>query len=208
MEYSVYYYHSNNDTKTFAFIKKDNLIKVVIGRLLDYLSHRVDATFDNFEFVITMDKLKSYKNLYLYYMLSLLLTEDVNKLTYCEEGAGMAFPQNVWCISCKKDWKGLYFTKNFTYCYGFEFCPELFEMTERNKMILKYYENVFDVEDEEIKADYVSLFIDEEIVKIEKELLNIEKEIYNKKKMRLFSSKLIKFINDDSMLHLNKILLQ
>jgi len=204
----VYYYHSNNDTKTYAFIKEDNLLQVVIGHLQDYLSDYADVSFERYEFVITMEKLKSYKKLYLYYMLSLLLTEDVNKLTYREEGAWNDFTQNVWCISCKKNWKGMYFTKSFSYSYGFEMYPKSIEIAEQNEIVIKFYEEVFNIADQEIDVDYVSLFIDEEILKIEKELLNIEKDIYNKKKMRLFSSKLIKFINDDSMLQINKILLQ
>jgi hypothetical protein len=208
MEYSVYYYHSNNDTKTYAFIKQDNLLQIVIGHLQDYLNDYVDATFEKYEFVITMDRLMSYKKLYVYYMLSLLLTENVNKLTYCQDGAWMDFTQNVWCISCKKDWKGMYFTKNFSYSYGFEDYPKSIKITEHNEMVIRYYEEVIDIELTVINIDYLSEYVDEEIQKIEKELLKIEKEVYNQKKLILFSSKLIKFINDDSMIHLNTILLQ
>ena len=208
MEYSVYYYHSNNDTKTFAFIKQNNLIQVIIGHLQNYLSDYVDATFEKYVFVITMDRLISYKKLYIYYILSLLLTQNVKKLTYCEEGAWMGFEQNIWCISCKINWKGLHFTENIVFSYGFEFYPKYIEITEHNEMVIKYYEEVIDIEVEEIDIDFISLFIDKEIVKIEKELLGIEKEVYTHKKLVLFSSKLIKFINEDSMIHLNKILLQ
>jgi hypothetical protein len=197
MEYSVYYYHSNNDTKTFAFIKHNNLIQVIIGHLQDYLSDYVDATFEKYVFVISMDRLMSYKKLYVYYILSLLLTQNVNKLTYCEEGAWMGFEQNIWCISCKINWKGLYFTKNISFSYGFEIYPKSIEIAEHNEMVLQYFEEVINIAEEEPNMDFISRFIDTEIEKIEKELLNIEKEVYTHKKLVLFSSKLIKFINED-----------
>lgn len=198
MEYSVYYYHSNYDAKTFAFIRQNDLVKVVIGHLLNF----EDDSYEQFEFIITMERLKTLKKLYLNYMLSLLLTENVKKLTYCHQGPWMGFVDNVWCISCKKNWKGMYFTKNFTYSYGFEIYPEAIEIKEPE---IIYYDKEFDID---IDIKYLSEFIDEEIEKLEKELITIEKEVYKQKKMLLFSSKLKKILDDDSITYINKILLQ
>jgi len=88
MEYSCYYYHSNDRTKITVFVKKDDLIEV---RFLNYYTYEDEYDDDDnnddnfsreFNMIVTFEQLKELKSLYNYYKLSLLLTENINSVKY------------------------------------------------------------------------------------------------------------------------------
>jgi hypothetical protein len=204
MEYSIYYFHSNYLTKIYTFIRDENLIEVNVLSVYDIM----DEEYTKFKFIISIEEMKSCKKLYEYYLLSLLLTEDVNKLTYDDSIDFMGYTKNVWRFSFKKNWKGMYFTENFCNNYGLETYPEKGSIIidEHNEEQKKYGKE-FIKRNEFSTPNYLSKYIKIEIKKIEEELLKIEKDVNYQKKLVLFSSKIQQFINEDTLLYINKLLL-
>lgn len=208
MEYSVYYYHSNSYTKVFAFIKDKDLIEVNASYVSDAFEEGFN--YNNFKFILSIEEIKSSKKIYEYYLLSLLLTEDIHKLTYCDDTRDfMGFTKNVWRFSFKKNWKGLYFTEKYGNNYGLEVYPETGSLSidEGNEERKTYGKDLIEY-NEMFVPDYLSTYIEIEIQNIKKELLKIEKDVYVQKRLVLFSSKIQQFINDDTLLYLNNILLK
>ena len=207
MEYSIYYFHSNRLTKTFTFIRNENFIEVDVKYVSDMMEE--EYSYINFKFIISIEEIKSCKKLYEYYLLSLLLTEDIHKLTYSEDSCDfMGFTKNVWRFSFKKNWKGMYFTEQYGNNYGLETYPKSGSIIiDEGNEERKNYGKDFIERNEMFVPDYLSKYLEIEIKKFEDELLKIEKDVYQQKKMVLFSSKIHKFINDDTLLHINKLLL-
>jgi hypothetical protein len=207
MEISCYGNESCEKASIFIFIKINNQINIKINFLQNnyYLNTIEDYQVYSYdlEFVIDINTLKNYKNLYQYYLISLLLTENIYKLFYSEYGDLLGY-NNKWCISCKKIWSN-YFTEIFEYNYGLNIYPldNYIEIKDNNEeMIIFYEENIENIENK----NYLSYLIEIEIENIEKELFSIEKNIYKRKNLLLFSSKLKKFLNYDTIKYVNILL--
>ena len=212
MEYSCYYYHSNDRTKITVFVKKDDLIEI---RFLNYYTYEDeydeiyddndDNNYDNFsrEFnmIVTFEQLKELKSLYNYYKLSLLLTENINSVKYVKNIN--SDHMDGWAImSIKKNWKGLYFTENYNpISYIFKNIPTkpVIEDINFNDTVINYYTNTYETKSFfDLSTYYMSKFMTEEEKKIEKELIQIEHFVAKEKIKVILSSRVKRFINDDT----------
>jgi len=208
MEYSCYYYHSNDRTKITVFVKKNDLIEV---RFLNYYTFEdeYDDDYDNndddnfsrdFKMIVTFEQLKELKTLYNYYQLSLLLTENINSLKYVRN-INSDF-MDGWAISSIKNWKGLYFTENYNPAsYIFKNIPKepIIEDINFNDTVINYYTNTYETESFfNLSTYYMSKFMTEEEKKIEKYLIQIEHFVAKEKIKVILSSRVKQFINDDT----------
>ena len=202
MEYSCYYYHSNDITDIIAFVKKDDMIDV---KFLSYDTYQqnYDDEYDDDDFerdfgmIINYEQLKELKSLYVYYQLSLMLTENTKKLKYAK---GELI--NGWAISANQNWKGLYFTEKYeNKCYVFDNKPIeiIIKNVNINNTVINYYTNKYETKNELKKStSYMIKFIAQEEQKIEKELIQIEHLVAKDKIKEMFSSRIKHFINDDT----------
>ena len=198
MEYSIYYFNSNVITKEFYFFRNDKIIKINASY---YYGLNEDEPDEEFEFNISIEELKSCKKLYEYYQLSLFLTFDIHDLSY-------HIGDNSWSILFQKNWKGLYFTDYYD-TYVIPTHPEKisFDIDEEKT---KHYKELIETEEADgcdYLTKYLEINLEKAIKKMENELLTIEKAVYNQKKLLLFSSKIKKFVNDDTILNINKFLM-
>lgn len=157
MEHSVYYFHSNIALKIFAFAKDEEIIKVYVTYVDDYNGE--DETIDKFDFGMSFEELKSCKKLYEYYMLSKLLTENIEELTYSEDPSGQGgWPgQGGWRASFKKNWKGMYFTTEYYNDYKFDDYAENFMVDDAEK-INSHKEHIERKEKDE--PDYLTKYLE------------------------------------------------
>jgi len=88
---SCYYIHFNRGDEYIIFIRYDDMIKIYINGYSKWI-------------IISFEDLLNNSHLYNYYLLSLLLTENPNKLSLCN---------NKLYISSKKDWKRMHFITNY-----------------------------------------------------------------------------------------------
>jgi len=204
MEYSCYYYHSNQTTEIIAFVKKDDMIDV---RFLNYETFPEDYDYedeeddDNFHkafgMIITYKQLKELKSLYTYYLLSLMLTENTKELKYVR-GERMS----GWAISANQNWKGLYFTENFKQkCFVFDNKPKelIIDNVNLNNTFINYYTNKHETKKELYNSTFYLLkFIDKEEKKIGKELIQLEHIVEKQKIIEILASRIKVFINDDT----------
>jgi len=202
MEYSCYYYHSNDITDIIAFVKKDDMIDV---KFLSYDTYQqnYDDEYDDddyerdFGMIINYEQLKELKSLYVYYQLSLMLTENTKKLKYAK---GKLI--NGWAISANQNWKGQYFTEKYEKkCYVFDNKPIeiIIKNVNINNTVINYYTNKYETKNELKKStSYMIKFIAQEEQKIEKELIQIEHLVAKDKIKEMFSSRIKHFINDDT----------
>jgi hypothetical protein len=207
MEYSCYYYHSNDKTNIIIFVKKDDLIEVMFINYYTY-EYKYEVQDDNnddnfsrkFNMIVTFEQLKDLKNLYNYYQLSLLLTENINCLKYVKN-INSDF-MDGWAISSKKNWKGLYFTENYNHIsHIFKNIPKepIIEDINFNETVINYYTNTYENKSYiDLSTFYMSKFMTEEEKKIEKELIKIEHCVSKEKIKEILSSRVKQFINDDT----------
>jgi hypothetical protein len=207
MEYSCYYYHSNDKTNIIIFVKKDDLIEVMFINYYTY-EYKYEVQDDNnddnfsrkFNMIVTFEQLKDLKNLYNYYQLSLLLTENINCLKYVKN-INSDF-MDGWAISSKKNWKGLYFTENYNHIsHIFKNIPKepIIEDINFNETVINYYTNTFENKSYiDLSTFYMSKFMTEEEKEIEKELIKIEHCVSKEKIKEILSSRVKQFINDDT----------
>lgn len=97
----------------------------------------IDEGYDEIEFLIDESELLSYDILYEKYVLSRMMTKDTKKLVKTSNG---------WGIYNIKNWKGLYFTKNYEISYNFKEMPDINKKPEKNeenliKFIKTHYED-------------------------------------------------------------------
>jgi hypothetical protein len=207
MEYSCYYYHSNDKTNIIIFVKKGDLIEV---RFLNYYTYE-DEYSDNddndddnfsreFNMILTFEQLKELKCLYNYYQLSLLLTENINCLKYVKN-INSDFMYG-WAISSKKNWKGLYFTENYNHIsHIFKNIPKepIIDDINFNNTVINYYTNTYENKSFiDLSTFYMSKFITQEEKKIEKDLIQIEHCVAKENVKVILSSRVKQFINDDT----------
>jgi hypothetical protein len=206
MEYSCYYYYSNQTTEIIAFVKKDDMIDV---RFLNYETFPEDYDYDDDEqennnnfhrevtMIISYEQLKELKSLYNYYLLSLMLTKNPKELKYVQ-GERMS----GWAISANQNWKGLYFTEIYKEkCYVFDNKPKelIIDNVNLNNTVINYYKNKNETKKELYNSIFYLLkFIDKEEKKIEKELIQLEHIVAKQKISEMFASRIKVFINDDT----------
>ena len=199
MEYSVYCFHSNINTKIFNFIRYGKIINICGSYYTD-----VCEPEETFNFNISIEELKSCKKLYEYYILSILLTENIHLLSYHKR-------EDIWCVYFKKNWKGLYFTEYYS-GHGISILgvspDKISHMIDEQQT--KHFKDYIETRESEV-CDYLSKYLETNLEKVikkmENELFTIEKAVYTQKKQLLFSSKIKRFVNDDTMFHINKFLM-
>jgi len=207
MEYSCYYFHSNDETNIIIFVKKADLIEVMF---INYYTYEDEYPFNDdneddncsrkFNMILTSEQLKELKCLYNYYQLSLLLTENINCLKYVKN-INSDF-MDGWAISSKKNWKGEYFTENYNHIsHIFKYLPKepIIADINFNDAVINYYTNKYENKsyiDE--STFYMSKFITLEEKKIEKELIQIEHYVAKENIKVILSSRVKQFINDDT----------
>jgi hypothetical protein len=217
MEFSTFFYHSNQFPYCITFINnKKNLFEIIISTI-DHEGYNIED-FNEDIFVLTYDELKNSKNLYKIYILSILMTENPKELIYSEKGTRIS--DNIWCISTIKNWKGMYFTKNYEKSYAFETYPTeiIIDDIEINNEIKEYYLQEFSRDNylfskcnskivNNFLNDNIDKYIDYNICLIEEQIKEVEKNVYSVKKYSLFVDKLTKSknIEDTSSIILRKI---
>jgi len=136
MEHSVYYFHSDVVKKIFAFARDDEIIKINVKYIEDYNGD--GETIDKFNFVISLKQLKSCKKLYEYYMLSKLLTKNIDDLIYSKDSSGQ---DEGWRSSFRKNWNGKYFTSEYYNDFRFVSYAENF-MIDDSENINSHIEHI------------------------------------------------------------------
>jgi len=207
MEYSCYYFHSNDETNIIIFVKKADLIEVMF---INYYTYEDEYPFNDdneddncsrkFNMILTSEQLKELKCLYNYYQLSLLLTENINCLKYVKN-INSDF-MDGWAISSKKNWKGEYFTENYNHIsHIFKYLPKepIIADINFNDAVINYYTNKYENKSYiDVSTFYMSKFITLEEKKIEKELIQIEHYVAKENIKVILSSRVKQFINDDT----------
>lgn len=195
MEYSCYYFHSNRNTEITIFVRSGDMFKIKF-ETFDPFDEEEEVI--GYDFIISYDEMKNMKSLYVCYLLSKLLTKDINKLEYFENSYNKG-----WAITAKKNWKGLYFTEYYdNECYLFEDIPEvplIFDYNTNNKK-KEYCNNYFNDNNKlfERNISYLNKYINNEYEKIDKELNTIEHYVKKDKITEMFSSRIKHFINEDT----------
>ena len=175
MEISIYYFHSNNHSYTFTFIKKDEMYLVWV-----YEDFDLGKTEYIYSFILTNEVFNSYECLRMYYYMSLVLTSNVE------------IRDEFIKIYFKKDWKGLYFTKcdeilkfeNEDFQKYCSFFPELTDEYNKKYFLMKFNRP------QKIIKNYNRL-INKEINDISVELLFIESYYKKAKVYKIFLSKIL-----------------
>jgi len=181
MEYSCYCCQDDEAMTVFAFAfaKKDDLILVNF-----FYFTCIDGNLeeDILSFIIKKSDLEINTNLYIFYNLSIILTENISNLVYRKKSLFLAMPQDSWGILCRKHCIVKGFSDEYDYNFGFIEHPsdkfnsfENKKETANNKYSIKYYKSVY--ERSFNASNYINLYITQEIKKIEKELVNIDYEV-------------------------------
>lgn len=183
MQFSCYCQEDEKTMSTisFAFAKQNDMILV---ELFFFSCFDGNLDEDTCKFVMNIAELKKLPKLNDFYNVSLLVTENLQKLTYHEEGI-YVLPEHSWGISHRKHIIGNSFTDDYYNNYGFSEHPSvtfnnILKMSgihKYNNYCIKYYTRVYE---NTLKAgNYTSLYIDYEINKIAKEIGIIEKDVQN-----------------------------
>lgn len=205
MIFSTYCYHSNYTPYTITFINDSDLYHVIIfyNRYEDYADYDDDIDIDDetaneYSFVINKTDLESSGTLFHIYKLSLLMTKDTSKLIYSKKGSN-ASSSHKWCLQSLKNWKGMYFTKNYEEHYGFDeyplSIPDNIQYNEQNKEYYIYLFNtsvLYTVDD--IYYDYLTT---SKLTIIENDINNTSKLLYNIGLYDLCSKKVLSCLNTD-----------
>lgn len=209
MKFSCYC-HDDDDAMNifvFAFAKQDDMIVTEVF-YFSYLDGNLEE--DRCKFFVTSDELKTLSQLNNFYNLSLVLTENPNKLVYHEENLSNEFCDHMWGISCRKHCVGKCFTDEYHNEYGFSEHPAvMFDKINKkkgiqyNKYSIRYYtsvyENTFNWE------NYMNIYINQEINKIAKELMLVEDDV-DKDVMRCNTDILNEVLPEDIVNNIRSIL--
>jgi len=200
MEYSIYYFDSNINTKIFDFVKYDKIIKIRLT-YQTYTEPNTDDGPDMYEFNISIEELKSCKKLYEYYILSLFLSKDIRQNKY----------NNKLRIEFQEHWESVGRHMYITDYNSVSECSipdkKLFDIDEEQTNYCKDFIETQEYDVCDYLSKYLETNLEKVIKKMEEELFTIEKDIYKQKKLLLFSSKIKRFVNDDSLININKFLM-
>ena len=100
--------------------------------------YEIDEGYDEIEFLIDESELLSYDILYEKYLLSRLMTKDIENLVRTSNG---------WGVYNLKNWKGLYFTKNYEISYHFAEKPTMKEPEKNEENLKKFIKTHYDDKD-------------------------------------------------------------
>lgn len=197
MEHSIYHYHSNRVATIISFSKLDDNFEINVIDIYD-----LDEDYTEQYFYITKKELESCLGLYYAYMLSILLTKYTKKLEYID---------GSWQILYRKNWKGLYFTKNYDYCnaIGWENIPTTIIFPENNNnkhhLFSRYND---DLSTHKIKG-YLLKYLDEEEKEIDNELKEIEKKTSKAKVYYIFTKVVLRGVFNEDIINdvFNKIII-
>lgn len=92
-EISCFHNHYNREPVNFLFYKYEKFVRIVLNEK---------------SIILSIDELVLFEDLFDYYLISLLLTEDVHKISYYYEGNTKHYG-----ISTMRYWKNLYLTKSY-----------------------------------------------------------------------------------------------
>ena len=181
MEITCYYIHDDTYSKAFAFIRENDMIYVEVA----YLKHKIPGFhFKKCTFVISLNDMKQFKKLSEYYQLSQIVSRPNNVLVYSEDGDTMGFKSHIWCIPCKRNYKGICFSDNYLCNYGFATYPKNpTEIKMFNKENIEYYRNYFEPIELKSMTNDLSMYVEQEIVKISFALETIEIQTNKHKNM-------------------------
>lgn len=183
MKFSCYCHDNPKNMKMLIYsFAKDKETLVIEMFYISYMDGNLEE--DKLRVYLDIDDLMYYPHLKDFYHLSLLLTENPNKLTYNDNGF-YGFSDHTWGVNCRKYVVGKGFTDDFSCNYGFSEHPSVMfnKISKQNKSFIKYnkfclryykdiYQNVLN------SRTYLKIFLDAEIKKIDQELTEFDNRIH------------------------------
>lgn len=136
VEISCYYIHSNRNTRYMVFIRYDKYMKILLS------SYRT--------IILSIEDFMKIPHLFEYYLLSIFLTENVNKITYEYDN----YNKKEFILSVEKNWKEMYFLDYYSLISIIEIKRNPFNSQEPkkqtsskkiNKFIKNFYKD-FDID--------------------------------------------------------------
>ena len=182
MQFSCYCQENEKTMENYiySFAKCDNIVTVEI-LFFSYLNG--DLYEDNCKFFIDADKLQKLKNLYQIYLLSLELTESLDRLVFNDDSL-YGYTDHQWGIKCRKHYIDKGFSKKYYSNYGFSQHPcIIFDKIKKdynfiskyNKYSIRYYKKKYEKSFNPFQ--YMDLFINQEINNIASDLNLIEDDV-------------------------------
>lgn len=196
---------------TYTFIRDNNRIKVIQYLFKDG-NYYIPDRRSKLCFIIKLNELKLFKNLYKIYLLSVILTENISTLTFAKNNDIYKFKNNMWCISSKQIFIENKYRKmisnNYIINYGFSKYPVNIDdydnddeidnnsLDLNNEEKIKYYKNVYE-NGNLFFSNSLNSYYKNEFKGMNNELLELKKYFLKYRILTMYSKRIKRFINDN-----------